>query len=65
MLNSTWLSDLLLLDIVTAGLGEGSRVVATPDEDPSPISSTLEGPLVGIPSSKGVPTPLREPSKIG
>ena len=65
MLNNTWLSDLLLLDTATAGLGKGNRAVATPEGDPSPISLTLEGPLVGIPSSKGAPTPLREPSKIG
>ena len=64
MLSSTWLGGLLLLDTVSISLGGGSGAVATTEEDPSPILSTLEGPLAGILSSKGASTPLGAPSDI-
>ena len=61
MLNSTCSGGILLLDTVSAGLGGGIRVVATPKEDPSLISSTLEGPLAGFRSSRGASPSLGAP----
>ena len=55
MFNSSWSSNLLLLSVESAGLGGGSGVAATPEGDPSPISSTLRPPA-GIPSSRGALT---------
>ena len=66
MLSNTWLGSLLLLCTISAGLSRGSGVVATPEGDPSPISSTLEGPLTGIPASKGVlPKPIDLGGSVG
>ena len=65
MLSITWSSDLLLLGIVFVGLGGGSGVTTTPEGDPSLISSTLEGPLVRTPFSRGAATPPGVPSKTG
>ena len=54
MLSSTCSGGLLLLNTVFTGLGGGIGATTTPEGDPSPISSTLECPLAGIPSSRGV-----------
>ena len=63
MLRRTWLGGLLLLDTVSVGLGRGIDAATTLKGDPSPISSALEDPLAGIPSSKGALASLGEPSK--
>ena len=54
VLSSTCSGGLLLLNTVFAGLGGGIGATTTPEGDPSPISSTLECPPTGIPSSRGV-----------
>ena len=58
-----WSGGLLLLDTVSVGLGRGIGATATHKGDPSPISSALEEPLAGIPSSKGALASLGEFSK--
>ena len=58
MHSSTYSGSLLLIKTVFASLGGGIEVAAIPEGDPFLISSTLEGPPVGIHSSRGTPASL-------
>ena len=65
VLRSTQSGSLLLINTIFTSLGGGIRAAAIPEEDPSQISSTLEGPPARIPSSRGAPASLGAPSIPG
>ena len=64
-LSSSRSGGLLLLGFISIGLGWSIGATTTPDEASSPISSTFEGPLTGISSSRDALASLGAHSKMG